>query len=175
MPIANSIVNFAYFNSNQYNSLTKYDTNTIYYVYDTASIYIGNVLIVSETRIKDLMYPIGKIECFFDNDDHSNYLGYSWERCLQGRVPVGIDSNDSDFNTIGSQIGEKQHTLTLEEMPAHTHTYKVVGLMGSGNDGMQNRKDVDATGTKDLQSTGGNEPHNNIQPSEVVSFWKRIA
>ena len=60
----------------------------------------------------DLVCPIGKIEVFFDDGDHSNYLGFTWERTSIGKVPVGIDNSDTDFDAIGKTGGEKEHTLT---------------------------------------------------------------
>lgn len=40
---------------------------------------------------------------------------------LSGRFIVGYDALDSDYNTIGNTAGEKQHTLTTAELPAHSH------------------------------------------------------
>lgn len=41
---------------------------------------------------------------------------------LKGRVIVGLDSSDADFDTIGKSGGEKTHTLTVDELPAHSHS-----------------------------------------------------
>jgi len=41
---------------------------------------------------------------------------------LQGRVPVGRDSAQTEFDTLGETGGAKTHTLTVTEMPSHTHT-----------------------------------------------------
>lgn len=41
---------------------------------------------------------------------------------LRGRVPVGVDSTQSEFDAIGKAGGAKTHTLTAQEMPSHTHT-----------------------------------------------------
>lgn len=50
---------------------------------------------------------------------------------LGGRVPVGYDSGDSDFNANGKTGGAKTHTLTVSEMPSHNHG----GTTGSGGAG----------------------------------------
>ena len=105
------------------------------------------------------LYPVGRIITWYDNDDHSNFLGLTWERCLLGRVPVGIDAGDADFNTIGKQLGEKTHTLTPSEVPTLNTDRKPIGAN---------------SGTSHVESYGNNgQPHNNIQPSEVVAYWKR--
>jgi microcystin-dependent protein len=41
---------------------------------------------------------------------------------LRGRNIIGLNSSDSDFDQLGETGGEKRHTLTIGEMPAHTHT-----------------------------------------------------
>lgn len=108
----------------------------------------------------DKVFPVNRVVIFYDNLDHSDYLGLKWERCLGGRVPVGIDNNDADFNTIGKQIGEKTHALTPSEAPTLNTDRKPIGA---------------ASGTNHVESYGNNgQPHNNIQPSEVVAYWRRI-
>ncbi|MFZ5519276.1 MAG: phage tail protein [Candidatus Zhuqueibacterota bacterium] len=41
---------------------------------------------------------------------------------FKGRVPVGRDPGDSSFDTLNEKGGEKTHTLTVDEMPSHTHS-----------------------------------------------------
>lgn len=163
----------------KYDSLSTKVQGCFYFCSDSKSLYIGDVCLVNSTKTKEELFPIGKIETFFDNEDHSNYLGFTWERCLQGRSPIGIDSSDDDFKTIGSQLGEKKHKLTVEEMPSHGHNVDV----GSTSSLSKNKfasgwrpLNIDYTdyeGT--IYPTGGDQEHNNIQPSEVVAFWRRIA
>ena len=40
---------------------------------------------------------------------------------LKGRVAVGLDSSQTEFNTLGETGGAKTHTLTESELPSHTH------------------------------------------------------
>lgn len=40
---------------------------------------------------------------------------------LQGRVPVGLDSTQTEFDVLGETSGAKTHTLTIDQMPSHTH------------------------------------------------------
>jgi microcystin-dependent protein len=40
----------------------------------------------------------------------------------RGRVLVGRDAGQTEFDTLGETGGAKTHTLTAEEMPTHTHT-----------------------------------------------------
>ena len=41
---------------------------------------------------------------------------------LKGRVAVGLDSSQTEFDTLGETGGAKTHTLLSAEMPSHTHT-----------------------------------------------------
>jgi microcystin-dependent protein len=41
---------------------------------------------------------------------------------LKGRIPVGFDSGQAEFDGLGETGGAKTHTLTVNEMPSHTHT-----------------------------------------------------
>lgn len=115
------------------------------------------------SNLKDEMYPVGRIVAFNDNDDHSAYLGFTWERYAKGRTLVGIADGDSDFGTIGNEIGEKTHILTPDEAPPIASEPKPMGVD-------QSAKIADPSYTGNA-ATG----HNNIQPSKVVAFWVRTA
>jgi microcystin-dependent protein len=41
---------------------------------------------------------------------------------MKGRIPVGRDVAQTEFDTLGETGGAKTHTLTSAEMPSHTHT-----------------------------------------------------
>lgn len=128
-------------------------------------------------EVLNIVCPIGKVEIFFDNEDHSNYLGFTWERTSIGKTPIGIDSSDSDFNAIGKTGGEKEHTLIINEIPEHNHElgYDTGALLTAGNQ----RGNAGSGSTYGqgwyTRAVGGNQPHNNLQPYEVMAFWKRVA
>lgn len=128
--------------------------------------------------ILGVAFPIGKIEMFYDAEDHSNYMGFTWERTAVGKVLVGIDSTDTDFNTIGKTGGEKKHTLTINEMPSHAHS--INGKQSAGNPMAGSEMAVAggnnewATNPLNTQESGDSQPHNNLQPYQVVAYWKRI-
>ena len=136
-----------------------------------------------EDGIADLynaIFPVGQIVIKGDNEDYSNWLGFTWERTAVGKVLVGIDSNDTDFNTIGKTGGEKTHTLTIDEMPKHRHTQISANSGSSGLTGTTYSGLGWSTGNNEIlgnamQNTGGSQPHNNLQPYQVVAYWKRIA
>ena len=53
---------------------------------------------------------------------------------MRGKVAVGRDSADTDFNALGKTGGAKTHTLTVAEMPSHTHTQQPHSHTGSTNE-----------------------------------------
>ena len=135
-----------------------------------------------EDGIADLynaIFPIGQIVIKGDNEDYSNWLGFTWERTAVGKVLVGIDSTDTDFNTIGKTGGEKTHTLSVPEMPRHVH-YIASNLTNNPPGGidraiMYGVPESVEPANYSSESTGNNQPHNNLQPYQVVAYWKRIA
>ena len=135
-----------------------------------------------EDGIADLynaIFPVGQIVIKGDNEDYSNWLGFTWERTAVGKVLVGIDINDSDFNTIGKTGGEKTHTLSVPEMPRHAH-YIASNLTNNPPGGIDRTIMYGVPASVEpvnysSESTGNNQPHNNLQPYQVVAYWKRIA
>ena len=98
---------------------------------------------------------------------------------LNGRVPVGQNTGDSDFALIGQNGGEKKHQLNLEEMPKHAHTYSTPSwhdrrTTPSGSYTMPDIETSSSTG-----ATGGSVgvdygygvPHNNLQPYLVIRYY----
>lgn len=91
---------------------------------------------------------------------------------LKGRVPVGLDGGDTDFNEIGKTGGEKTHILTVDEMPKHSHrgTYlKDTNITTAYNVGYRTSPSSE-TPTEFNDSRGNDQPHNNLQPYEVNNF-----
>ena len=129
---------------------------------------------LTAATINALVYPVGSI--YFNaavSTNPATLLGFgTWVAYAAGRVPVGKAASGT-FDTLGEEQGAETHTLTIAEMPAHTHTYgksttseamsihDISGLRGAA--------------TTNTSSTGGGDAHNNIQPSITVYMWRRTA
>ena len=131
------------------------------------------------SRLLSVVYPEGSIFITTVNQNPGELLktmglDSTWVSWGSGRVPVGVDENDEDFNSSEKTGGKKTHTLTIAEMPKHEHHIDT----RSNNSGAGNR--LIATGTtgsgsnQDTQSTGGSAAHNNLQPYITCYMWKRV-
>ena len=135
-------------------------------------------------------YPVGAI--FTTTTTYANSAavvaaigGTTWVAFGAGKVLVGLDSGDTDFDTSAETGGSKtasgttgSHTLSTSEIPAHTHTYSRAdgSLSGPGDEPYGNSLSSQTSG-----STGGGGGHTHtlsnsiVQPYIVVYFWKRTA
>lgn len=91
---------------------------------------------------------------------------------LRGRVPVG--KNGGTFGTLGATGGAETHTLTISEMPRHAHTLN--GNLGISA-GTPNAPSYSAAANNNTGLVaggqayqGGDQPHNNLQPYQVVNY-----
>jgi len=86
---------------------------------------------------------------------------------IKGKGVVGYNSAEAEFDTLGKTGGEKAHTLTVTEIPAHTHGYKETNYPSAGGNDINGRYE---NGTyPQTQSTGGGGAHNNLQPYIVLN------
>lgn len=76
------------------------------------------------TALISLLYPVGTIYTNASVSTNPNILlGFgTWEAYGTGRVLVGVDTGQTEFDTLGETGGSKTHTLSTAEMPSHTHT-----------------------------------------------------
>lgn len=125
------------------------------------------------------LFPVGFIIEVDNAEFNPNASwGGTWER-LKGRVIVGVDEDDTDFNASGKTGGEKEVTLTVDKIPDHIHT--VTGYAGTGQWAIGEiwfRAAADggnATKSKTTSSTGGGQPHNNMPPYYTAYRWIKTA
>lgn len=91
----------------------------------------------------------------------------------RGRVAVGIDPAQGEFDALGKKGGANTHTLTTAEMPSHSHEQYVTANSG----GPASRLDYSGDNSGQVYpqgvntgSAGGNGSHNNLQPYIVLNY-----
>lgn len=73
-------------------------------------------------KLLDALHPVGSIYLSTSSTNPSTYFGGTWERFANGQVLVGVDTQETEFNTVQKTGGSKTHTVTLKDVPAHTHS-----------------------------------------------------
>ena len=99
---------------------------------------------------------------------------------LRGRFIVGQGA-DADYNTIGNTGGEKRHTLTVAEMPAHAHSLDDAYYSENVGQGQRQYGSGDSDNDNDIitrrintYNTGGGGSHENRPPYFVLFYIMRL-
>lgn len=140
-----------------------------------------------------LMHPVGSIVITTVAQSPELVFGGTWITWGSGRVPVGVDKAQEEFETVEKTGGEKSHWLSIHETPSHTHALEpngsaysfawgaskgnvhvqanaVGGASPSGSNYLYTRQNEwNQTG-----ASGSTQPHNNLQPYITCYMWKRI-
>ena len=149
-----------------------------------------------------ILYPVGFVLSTVTNYADSAavvaaYGGTTWVRFGAGKVLVGYDSGDSNFNTVEGTGGSKDaivvshsHTAsTTSTDSGHTHLSNATGLINNniawvGTGGAYHRNVNDTytatgyaniTSSTTVNSAGSSGTNANLQPYVVVYMWKRTA
>lgn len=133
---------------------------------ETIGVPVGTIVMWSGD-INDI--PSGWKLCNGDNTDEAIDIDIP---NLSGRFVVGYNGADSDFDKIKHSGGQKTVTLTVDEIPSHSHDVNYRSENRAGDSGQSselqpegNQKQVEAT-----TQTGGGGAHNNLPPYYVLAY-----
>ena len=129
------------------------------------------------STILNSIYPVGTIYTSVSSVNPSTFFGGTWVAFGSGRTLIGVDTSDTDFNSVEKTGGEKTHTLTIDEMPSHNHNkLKLRWSTSAGANAVYGSNGSGSGSDRDSESfEGGDQPHNILQPYITVYFWKRTA
>jgi microcystin-dependent protein len=99
---------------------------------------------------------------------------------LQGRVPIHTGGGF----TLGETAGEQSHTVSIAEMPTHTHMANAANVPPSAPNPATSRmlsqsagsfiysaaNNLQAMDPQSISFVGGSQPHQNMQPFLVINF-----
>jgi hypothetical protein len=153
---------------------------------------------VDEGTSLDKIYPVGSYYISGNNTNPANLFGGTWEK-IEDRFLLASSSTYA----LGSTGGEATHTLTVAEMPSHSHSVTVTGGNHSHLTTVSTRWHPGGSGGADYEWTvnnslnylghvattesgilsmsgtaaavGNGVAHNNMPPYLVVNVWKRTA
>lgn len=140
----------------------------------------GTLTIGSNTATTlQAVYPVGSIYINAAvTTNPGTLLGFgTWVSFGTGKVIVGYDASDSDFDALQETGGSKTHTLTTAELPSHTHTVSIPSSQngGSSNDHALFPDSTSSGETFTSGATGGGSAHTIVQPYIVAYMWRRTA
>ena len=142
------------------------------------------------STILQATYPVGAIYTSVVSTSPATLFGFgTWDAFGVGRMLVGLDSGDTDYDVVEETGGDKVITLATTDIPAHTHIQDAhhhhftiyVNTTGGGGNTRADTVAVtpDAPPTSDTtatnQNAGGGGSHKNVPPYIVVYMWKRTA
>lgn len=121
-------------------------------------------------NILDILYPVGSIYQSMEPTSPSELIGGTWEQ-----IKTFLMGSDTSKQTGG----EATHTLTIQEMPSHTHglygafTGKTETITNTGNNWAQTT--TNWSNSTYVKETGGGQAHNNLPPYTTCYIWYRVA
>lgn len=130
---------------------------------------------INGKTIFDLIYPIGSIYISVNNTNPGTLFGGTWEAWGSGRVPVGVDTSQTEFNTV-EKAGGSKYLQSHNHINLTTYDGKPIGTGGSsastGNGFIANGNY--AYGSITTGYTGAGDS-GNLQPYITCYMWKRTA
>lgn len=123
-------------------------------------------------------WPIGSIYLSVSSANPTKCFGGTWQQIAKGRTLVGVDSTQTEFNTVKKTGGEKTHKLIISELPKFkpeaNNGATTFDNSGRGHDAAQTDGNR-SYNYLDIKEIGGDQPHNNLQPYFTCYIWLRTA
>lgn len=128
----------------------------------------GGTGVTTTKAIGLLAYPVGAVYISYVSTSPASLFGGTWT-AITGRFPY--------FNAGTATGGSNTHTLTVAQMPSHTHSYG--NFYTQRYDWVSGGIQQIASGVDDLssglQATGGGQAHNNMPAYQTLYAWRRTA
>jgi len=157
------------------------------------------------TDVLKAVYPVG---AYYMSDSPTNpatVFGFGTWTQVKGRMLIGVDSADADWDTPGDVGGEKTHVLTPTEMPNHDHGPGSLAATVTGSSHTHGIQRGTSTGSAPARAASGNttaaadfntdnagsghthtisgltgtrgsdNAHNNMPPFIATYMWRRTA
>ena len=141
--------------------------------------------------IADTVYPVGSIYMSVNSANPSTLFGGTWSAWGTGRVPVGIDAGQTEFDAVEETGGAKTHTNplsangqaqgNLHDTGAGSNTFLDGRAVATAAFTSTHRLSVSGTlsgitgNVMGLALAGATDAGSSLQPYIVCYMWKRTA
>jgi hypothetical protein len=128
---------------------------------------------ISTTTLLELIYPVGIVITLGVSTNPATLLGFGTWEAIAGKVIVGIDGTQTEFDTLDETGGSKSS--------AHTHTGTTAALTGALHriDDNSGGSDFDwmnpTSHTHTFTTSSSGSANGNVQPYIVKYVWQRTA
>lgn len=129
-------------------------------------------------QLMALIMPVGFVVTLGVSTNPNTLYGFGTWTAIAGKVIVGLDSGQTEFDTLDETGGAKTVTLDTTMIPSHTHA-QFVSAGGGAATAVSRATDrllsTTATTAEVTGATGGGAAHANLQPYIVKYVWQRTA
>jgi hypothetical protein len=127
--------------------------------------------VLTAANVVDAVYPVNSIYISYSRTSPAELFGGSWHR-MQSIFLWGTTTE----GTIGATAGEMTHTLTIDEIPSHSHKALKWNTKGTDTAYVPNTDgNMPVSYSLPTNTAGGGQAHNNMPPYVNVAIWRRTA
>lgn len=155
---------------------TDEDDNDIVLTKGGGQNYSAPSALANMAGIMSYIYPVGIVITLGVSTNPATLLGVGTWTAIAGRVIVGIDAGQTEFDTLDETGGAKTHTLSTAEIPSHQHNINFTGADGTTQGSFMSGSNAGGYNENQLTAAaGGGGAHNNLQPYIVKYCWQRVS
>ena len=132
--------------------------------------------------IMNMIYPVGSVVTLGVSTNPATLYGVGTWTAIAGKVIVGIDGTQTEFDTLNETGGAKTVTLDTTMIPSHNHNIANCTKKGNfANWDATSGSLINSSGygtpyvTVNTENTGGGQAHSNLQPYIVKYCWERTS
>lgn len=166
-------------------------TKTVKEIIETMKTAIDNLNTNVDSLKSEVLlaaHPVGSYYISDNATDPGTLFGGTWKMLDPGLALISQGKGTDKFGSFefvaGQTYGERMHQLTVEELAGHKHqfyldtsrnganSYPGSWFVDAGTLGESSSKNTSANRYTEI--SGGDIPHNNVQPCKAVYVWRRF-
>lgn len=133
----------------------------------------GQLAVANATDVLKAVYPVGIVITLGVSTNPATLFGFGTWTAIAGKVIVGLNGAETEFDTLDETGGAKTVTLDVTQIPPHAHTIQTYSEGGTPDIYVGGDSSSTPAATPSTSSVGGGLSHNNLQPYIVKYVWQR--